>query len=280
MVGCLTPSHALQLKGLKFFLPKVLIIRLTRMTRAIFGCGQSGTFIGRTFRPKEIGLTVRMGASKSPIQTTSLMVSRPPWTGAWRPGLSFSNPNNEQANVSEPRSNHKRRSIPPSLWNVGSLGLSSRLTWPKGEERLENSGILTSKTCYDMNRLRYRAVPLLSSLVFSSICLLTGCLPIPHTTERTPEISGRVLDAQTHSPIQRAKIFLVQKPHHTTLTDASGRFRLKETRNFHWAYITPEGDWPDRKGNVIEIVHPGYKPHGFSEAWAHDVGDILLQPKR
>jgi hypothetical protein len=109
--------------------------------------------------------------------------------------------------------------------------------------------------------------------------LLTGCVPIPHTTLRSPEVSGRVLDARTRAAIQGAKVFLVQSPHHTTYTDTNGHFHMKATRNFHFAY-NEGGGWPDRKNDTVEILHPNYVPHGFAAGDGGDIGDILLEPKQ
>jgi hypothetical protein len=67
--------------------------------------------------------------------------------------------------------------------------------------------------------------------------LLTGCLPIPHTTPRSDDVHGRVLDAITHAPIQGAKVFFDASPHHPTYTDEAGYFHRKAIRNFHWAYV-------------------------------------------
>jgi hypothetical protein len=106
---------------------------------------------------------------------------------------------------------------------------------------------------------------------------LTGCLPYPHTTERSPEVSGTVIDARTRAPIQGAKVFLVQSPHHTTYTDVNGHFDLEATRNVHLGIITPGSDWPDRKDSVMEITHTNYLPIGGT--WNGNAGEILLQPQ-
>ena len=108
------------------------------------------------------------------------------------------------------------------------------------------------------------------------LALLTGCI-WPHTTMRSSEVRGRVLDAKTRLPIEGAKVFFVQRPPHPTYTDAAGYFHLKTTRNFHFAYLPPEGDWPERKDSAMQISHTNYIPLGGS--WSGDVGDILLKPK-
>jgi hypothetical protein len=115
------------------------------------------------------------------------------------------------------------------------------------------------------------------SALILGLTLLTGCLPWPHTTERSDPASGRVLDANTHKPIADAKIEFNQPPHHTTYTDANGYFYLKATRNFHWAY-TEGGGWPDNKDNAMKISHPNYAT--VWGVWRTNTGDILLQPKK
>lgn len=114
--------------------------------------------------------------------------------------------------------------------------------------------------------------------------LLTGCVPfvpflfVPHTTDRAPAGHGRVLDAKTHAPIEGAKVFFVEAPHHTTRSDAKGYFRLKAIRNFHWAYVSYEGHWPEGKDSEMEITHPNYLP--YWGAWGGDAGDIFMNPSQ
>src|SRR5258708_4997729 len=107
--------------------------------------------------------------------------------------------------------------------------------------------------------------------------LTAGCLPIPHTTLRSPEVWGRVLDQRTREPIQGADVSFNQSPHHRTLTDTRGHFHRKAVRNFHFLYLPPEGHWPDRKDSGTRISHPDYAP--LWGDWSGDVGDIFLRPK-
>src|SRR6266481_2386760 len=117
---------------------------------------------------------------------------------------------------------------------------------------------------------RMRSLFPLAAATFLS--LLTGCLPFPHTTDRSPAVSGRVVDARTRAPIKEARVWLEKSPHHTTYTDADGRFRMGATWNFHWAYFSPEGDWPDRKDPMVAIEHPGYLHADFIAGIRGDVG--------
>src|ERR1041385_5022179 len=66
------------------------------------------------------------------------------------------------------------------------------------------------------------------------LSLITGCI-YPHTTQRSPEVFGRVLDARNGTPIKSAKVFLTGHPAVSCATDRTGRFRLKATDNFHIA---------------------------------------------
>ena len=85
-------------------------------------------------------------------------------------------------------------------------------------------------------------------------------------------------DAFTHAPVPGARVWLTQKPQVSTYSDVSGRFLLGKVRNFHLAYVPPEGEWPRRKDNYVEVSRPGYLPTGFDNFRGGDVGDILLKP--
>jgi len=109
--------------------------------------------------------------------------------------------------------------------------------------------------------------------------LLSGCgaMFYPHTTERSKEVRGRVLDAETRLPIKGAKIYLVEPTHHSAYTDANGYFRMKATRNFHTGVNLAGGDDPMPKQNDMDITHEKYLPH--YGRWGGDIGDVLLKPK-
>lgn len=117
------------------------------------------------------------------------------------------------------------------------------------------------------------------SLTATFLILLTGCLPFPHTTKRSAAVSGRVIDARTREPIKGAKVSPQISPHHATYTDANGRFRMRATRNFHWAYVSPEGHGPEPKDSYTEISHDGYVPYGFDNNDDRDLGDVPLKPE-
>ena len=128
------------------------------------------------------------------------------------------------------------------------------------------------------------------------LSLLTGCIPFPHTSLKCEEVRGRVLDAETHTPIKGAKVYLVvddfsgntdkSRPEHVTYTDATGSFRLGATHQFHLAVVAVEGDndfLPKRKYYEGRILHPDYSSWRFDViGWGgsgKDYGEIFLKPK-
>lgn len=116
-------------------------------------------------------------------------------------------------------------------------------------------------------------------------------MPWPHTTQRSPQIIGRVVDAQTLDPIPGAQIFLSEHPKVACKSDRHGRFTLPATRNFHYAVrcrvVEPPLDVPEREqwGTSLTITHIGYvtqkKDPTFKRIdryWHWNAGDVLLQP--
>ena len=119
------------------------------------------------------------------------------------------------------------------------------------------------------------------ALCVSALFILCGCLPIPHSKPRSAETYGRVLDASTHLPIKGAKVFFAGKPHHTTYTDSQGHFRMKATKNHYFAYVAPDGDWPNGTSGLTGITFPGYISYNYDVGpyGGGDLGDILLKPE-
>ena len=133
--------------------------------------------------------------------------------------------------------------------------------------------------------LKYTLLSVGCILLVSMICWILGFLPFPHTSLRSPEVSGRVLDAKTHVPIQGAKVFLTEHPEVSCLTDSAGSFVLKETRNLHLGIIIPEKDWPDKQYWTVSVSvskanYEDYVQHGLDDWRLKDKGDILLEPNK
>jgi hypothetical protein len=115
------------------------------------------------------------------------------------------------------------------------------------------------------------------------VIILTGCIPIPHTSVRSYECEGRVLDSQTHAPINGAKIYLTDYPSHSCASDATGHFLLKRSHNFHWAYVygAHQGDLPATKStDGVTFSHPDYVTLSISIYNVTYPGDVMLDRKK
>jgi len=110
------------------------------------------------------------------------------------------------------------------------------------------------------------------------LIFLAGCF-WPHTTLRSGQVTGRVLDARCHIPIKGVEVGLIEPPHHRVFTNTNGYFRLQAVRQFHYGYVPPEGEWPQNKDHTMKVSHPGYttiwRAAGYNGS---EMGDILLVP--
>jgi hypothetical protein len=77
-----------------------------------------------------------------------------------------------------------------------------------------------------LRRLRAVVVRMLALLAVISA---GGCLAIPHLNQRSPEITGHVIDMVTALPIADARVEFVENPSIAVLTDAKGDFRVPPT---------------------------------------------------
>ena len=73
-------------------------------------------------------------------------------------------------------------------------------------------------------------------VILTAAALCGGCIPVPHTTIRFPETTGRVVDAGTHTPIVDASVAIHDHPQSNVRTDAQGMFRVPRQKNFHVGY--------------------------------------------
>ena len=130
---------------------------------------------------------------------------------------------------------------------------------------------------------------LLSSLLVAPLALvLSGCLIYPHTSERSPEIRGRVFDADTRQPIAGAKVSWLEQSRSSTKTDAAGAYTLHKTHNLHWMVSGPcASDWPmGRDLECLWVSHLDYAPTNvnvFANVYARDFvheGDTRYLPAR
>jgi hypothetical protein len=76
------------------------------------------------------------------------------------------------------------------------------------------------------------------SLLLLGAITLSGCVvPIPHKRLHEPGVAGRVIDSESHLPIEAAKIEGASNSAKVTLSDASGSFKLKPVYGWHGAYF-------------------------------------------
>jgi len=130
-----------------------------------------------------------------------------------------------------------------------------------------------------MNKLYKSRLCFPLTSLFAAAFLLSGCL-YPHTSERSDEVRGRVLDAKTRLPIKGAKIYFCDPPHHATRTDAYGYFRMKAAKNFHWLAGADGSGFPSPKSDGICISYEGYVTRDFRKRYDGDPLNILLKPNQ
>jgi hypothetical protein len=65
--------------------------------------------------------------------------------------------------------------------------------------------------------------------ILSLALTLGGCLAIPHLDERSPQVSGSVVDAATRQPVSGAKVEFVENPALAVLTNERGEFVIRAT---------------------------------------------------
>jgi hypothetical protein len=133
---------------------------------------------------------------------------------------------------------------------------------------------------------------LLSYLLLAPLALvLCGCLVYPHTSQRSREIRSKLLDGRTRQPIEGALIYVKGHTNIFCTSDATGRFWLKPTHNFHLVrYGSCPQDWPRGEWwNEVVIAHTNYvtcfpfkpDPYRNAEVEGNRSWDaILLRPRQ
>jgi hypothetical protein len=142
---------------------------------------------------------------------------------------------------------------------------------------MENHGIL--KPHYKETNMKQSIASLALARCTLMVTLLSGCV-FPHTSARSPEVRGRVLDARTHAPVEGVAVYFHDHRSTSCKTDSTGHFHLASTRNIHLVYgpagvDSPTGTYYDE----LTVEHPSYVPLEIVTFGA-PIGDILLKPKR
>jgi hypothetical protein len=95
---------------------------------------------------------------------------------------------------------------------------------------------------------------------------LSGCaVPAPSVDERSPAVSGRVVDATTQQPIKGAIVALHEHPSYKTRTDQAGIYRIRARHNVQLLLVLgicgEEIPWPKYyKADELDFSHPLYEP--------------------
>jgi len=100
-------------------------------------------------------------------------------------------------------------------------------------------------------------------LLVAAFCL-SGCVivPMPFTSDRSPQFRAKVVDAATRKPITGAHIWTVGNERKKVTTDSTGQFLLRPSKNIHllfyanpsWGFGLPQG----KKTNVLVVHAEGY----------------------
>jgi len=101
---------------------------------------------------------------------------------------------------------------------------------------------------------------------------LSGCVvPAPSVDERSPAVSGRVVDATTQQPIKDATVVLHEHPSYKARTDKTGTYRIRARHNVQLFLVLgicgEEIPWPKYyKADELDVTHPRYEPLRFQAA--------------
>ena len=85
-----------------------------------------------------------------------------------------------------------------------------------------------------VNSIASRTVKALFGMAcFSS--LMSGCviIPLPFTSDKSPQFSAKVLEEDSDAPIENARVWVGSEPKYYVTTDSNGEFLLKPRSNFH-----------------------------------------------
>src|SRR5438093_484038 len=94
---------------------------------------------------------------------------------------------------------------------------------------------------------------------------LSGCvLPVPHTSQRSPEVRGRVIDSVTQLPVRSARVALHEHPSIAARSDRSGFYHIRATHNIHLVTFLGicSSDFPLGKyyfRDELDVSHPRYQ---------------------
>jgi len=111
----------------------------------------------------------------------------------------------------------------------------------------------------------------------AALTLLSGCL-YPHTSQRSPETRGRVVDSQNGLPVAGAKVRWLEQSRPSALTDASGAFHLESSKNWHVLYFG-HASVPNhgRHSWYLFVTHPNYSAVGVANRGGGERPPITME---
>ena len=132
--------------------------------------------------------------------------------------------------------------------------------------------------------------------VFQSACVI---IPVPHPTERSPALQGRVIDAK-NNPVQGAQIELVNENAHCrdgfnrllvagaqTTTGNDGSFNLWPRYNVHLLYyinLSFDFHWPGGSYWTRQVKVSGEnfnsKTFRIDKSKSGNIGDLVVTPNQ
>jgi len=126
-----------------------------------------------------------------------------------------------------------------------------------------------------------------SSAACALIAFLPSCAPFPYVAERSPTVSGIVLDAETRQPVAGARVQPDGATHPVTKTRSDGSFELQGSKvaGFYMTGPCPKGP-SYRYYNRLLVTASGYAPalrrmadmkRLSSTPEIRDAGEVLLQ---
>ena len=119
--------------------------------------------------------------------------------------------------------------------------------------------------------------------VILALPLLTGCVayPViwPYSSERSPAVSGTLLDERTKTPVSGADVFFTFDPRLHSKSDKDGRFGISATRYHYWVtWETVGGESKSRNPPLspkITITHTNWATRQID--WDKSSQTVLLQ---
>lgn len=130
--------------------------------------------------------------------------------------------------------------------------------------------------------LLLRRTSLKLALVLAVASWTSGCVPMRYTSG--PATKGRVVDANTQSPIKDAFVTLTRSKGNAaqTTTSKDGNFHIRSRHRWYWLNLfSPSGSKPILQPGVLTIDAGSYQSFATNSSPGDkmlNVGEVRLQP--